>query len=694
MNINFKTNLVAILAFATATALGSDPCLGVQSHGNANSAAIGTGIVKPIASSHPGDIDAAASAPENDYFRRRELPPIVRPSQAKTELPPIVNARQANEPVAKRRAPIFRPEKVGVLAPIKQQVSSKSNATGIDPTMAPPTIIQASNASGDTADGSRVAQAAQWGPNHGYVRTATSSAGVPLYPRASTAQVPAATTASGVPLYPRVATAPPVPPVVNNKPPGVPPIISPNSQLVSPGSSNYSAPPVASVAATPASYAPRTSFAPTSPASPDPSYAPSPTSYSQGSGSASFAPAQGSGTTGFAPPQGSGTTGFAPAPPQGSGTTGFAPAPVQGSATVNQSPTFSPQYFSGPPVEAPVVSSPVCNDCGGGGCSNCGIASAAGGGFTSNCQQCGNNGCFNAAQVASRAGISGLVPAARRYLLADALLFTRTDGDGIVNSNFGSLDGFDFNGGLRLTFGAKSDSLRGREITYEGIAPVTESETRESATGLISTAITPFGGLPATSTSAFQNVTSQTESQSAEFHSLEFNRVTYGWDVIKSFGGFRIIYLDDDYQTTTTNIFGETGDFELAAINNLFGVHIGGEIFYDIGRRLSYSLASKAGVFLNFSQVDTRLTNNGIDFIDDDDDNATFSTSIELSALAHYQLSQTSRFRIGYNVLFIGEVATAQDNFNPVLTPTSASQTDDGDDIVFHGLNFGFEIFR
>ena len=78
-------------------------------------------------------------------------------------------------------------------------------------------------------------------------------------------------------------------------------------------------------------------------------------------------------------------------------------------------------------------------------------------------------------------------------------------------------------------------------------------------------------------------MTSQTESQSAEFHSLEFNRVTYGWDVIKSFGGFRIIYLDDDYQTTTTNIFGETGDFELAAINNLFGVHIGGEIFYDIG---------------------------------------------------------------------------------------------------------------
>ena len=287
-----------------------------------------------------------------------------------------------------------------------------------------------------------------------------------------------------------------------------------------------------------------------------------------------------------------------------------------------------------------------------------------------------------------------MVPASRRYLLADGLLFTRTDGDSIINSNFGSLDGFDFSGGLRLTYGAKSDSLRGREITYEGIAPIEEFETRESAGGLITTGLFAGGGLPAGAATAFQNVTEQTEFQTAEFHSLEFNRVTYGWDVIKSFAGVRFLYLEDDYQTNTTNLFGETGEFRLQSINNLFGVHVGGEIFYDIGRRLSYSFASKAGVFVNFSQVDTLLSNGGIDFIDDDDDNATFSTSLEFSALAHYQLSQTARFRIGYNVLFVGEVATAQDNFNPILTPTSASSTDDGDDIVFHGLNVGFEIFR
>ena len=189
-------------------------------------------------------------------------------------------------------------------------------------------------------------------------------------------------------------------------------------------------------------------------------------------------------------------------------------------------------------------------------------------------------------------------------------------------------------------------------------------------------------------------MTNQTESQSAEFHSLEFNRVTYGWDVIKSFSGFRYIYAADDYQTITQNALGETGDFQLQTFNNLFGVQIGGEIFYDVGRRLSYSFESKAGLFANFSQVDTRLTNNGIEFINADDDNATFSTLLEFSALGHYQLSETARFRLGYNVLFLGEVATSQRNFDPVLTPTSASSGDDGDDVVFHGLNFGLEIFR
>ena len=304
MNINFKKNLVAMLAVASATAFAPDTCLGMQNSAN-SSMAVGTGIVKPVASSYAGAFGSVVPAPDTgSYYRDSSLPPIVSSAQSSPELPPIVTAPQvvqAKPLAANLSSPKFQRKNSVMLAPIEPS-KPKIEVSTIDPNMAPPTIIKASNAFAHDSDESKVAQAAQWGPG-GYVRTATSSAGVPLYPR----------------------SAAPVPPQVNNQPPRaasqrVPPIISADSMLVSPNSSVV---PVSSVASLPANPTSATTPATTTAVTTstlDPSYEPAPTSYSQGSGSTSFA--QGSGSTSFA--QGSGST------------SGFA-------AT-----TASPQYLSGP----------------------------------------------------------------------------------------------------------------------------------------------------------------------------------------------------------------------------------------------------------------------------------------------------------------------------------------------------------
>ena len=245
-----------------------------------------------------------------------------------------------------------------------------------------------------------------------------------------------------------------------------------------------------------------------------------------------------------------------------------------------------------------------------------------------------------------------------------------------------------------MTFGAKSDSLRGREVTYFGIAPVEETVVRTDGLGQITSGLVTGGGFTPATISAFQNVTSQTDFKDSQIHSLEFNRVTWGWDILKSFAGIRYVHFADLYQQTNVNGFGETGFFELSAINNLIGPHIGGEIFYDVGYRLSYSLASEFGLYANFNEVDTVLTNNATTFIDADDPGGSISTTLELKFLAHYQLSQTARFRFGYNLLYLGEVATVSDNFNPLLTPLTATSNSDSDDAFFHGVSFGLEIFR
>ncbi len=357
---------------------------------------------------------------------------------------------------------------------------------------------------------------------------------------------------------------------------------------------------------------------------------------------------------------------------------------------------LNPNYFSAPAAEAPVITTSQngnsCSGCNGRGCSDCGIATTVGG-AASNCESCGTGGCFNPGSVKSRFGASGSVSDARRYLHAEVLYFDREDGT-ISNSNFGSLNDFDWNLGWRLTFGAKSDSLSGREFSYMGIMPVEQTVTRTDAAARINARFSVGDGFTGAEISSFKNAVSQTEYKETQIHSFEYNRTTWGWDVVKSFVGLRYFYIDDQYMMTSLNNIGETGTFEMSTVNNLFGPHAGGELFYDVGYRLSYSLAGKAGVYANLNKVDTSLFNAGAQFMDVSDNSATVSTSLELNMLAHYQLSRSARLRLGYNFLWVGEVASVSDNFIPVLSPTAGTNSSDDDDMLFHGASFGLEIFR
>lgn len=381
-------------------------------------------------------------------------------------------------------------------------------------------------------------------------------------------------------------------------------------------------------------------------------------------------------------------------------------------------PAFStnaaPGYFAAPPQEAPVIVPPSsgctscgtriangsscsncntsggCTSCNGGGCSDCGIAN---GGGVANCQSCGPNGCFNQNQVTDRFNACGSVSQARRYLIAEALYFDRADGT-VANSNFGSLGNFDWNLGWRFTLGNRSDATRGRELTYFGTLPLEQTINRTDPLGRISARFGSADGFTGIETTAFRNGVEQNQFKETSIHSLEFNRVSWGWDVIKTFVGLRYIHVDDEYQMFSRNRFGEIGSFEMEARNNLIGPHIGGELFYDVGYRLSYSLVGKAGLYANFNRVDTRLINAGARFIDAEDDNGTVSGSLELGFVAHYQLNRRARLRAGYNVLWLGEVASVSDNVPAILTPTTGTGTSDSDDMLFHGLSFGLEIYR
>ena len=354
-------------------------------------------------------------------------------------------------------------------------------------------------------------------------------------------------------------------------------------------------------------------------------------------------------------------------------------------------------YFEPVAQQAPVFGG--CATCGSLG-GNCGCGASHGAGVGS-CASCGDGGCFDPAAVEEQFNASGANAYARRYLIAEALYFNRTDGT-ISNSNFGTLSNFDAAGGARVTVGRRTDSTRGTEFQYSGIDSVEETQQIFSPGGLANASFVPSGGLNFGNLQSFFNATEQTQSTETYFHSLEFNRVKWGWDVIKSYVGVRYLYVDDEYSLFSQSgppFAQQNGSFETAAVNHLIGPIIGGELYYDVGYRWSLSGVSRAGAYLNINRFDTHLTNDNIEFIDAEDDSTTIAFSYEFGINAKYRVNNRSQFRIGYNILFLDNVSTVSNNLTNEgggipISPTFGTSTSDSGDIFFHGLSLGFEIYR
>lgn len=334
-----------------------------------------------------------------------------------------------------------------------------------------------------------------------------------------------------------------------------------------------------------------------------------------------------------------------------------------------------------------------------------GAAAVPGSPIDVGCSSCGPSGCYDPAMVQSQNGCCGAVVNAGYYFFADALFWTRGDGDVQLSTFFG-LNDFNFVGGGRFTLGYRENATQGRELTYFGIGNLDEEETQTSAGGLQPT-FGIAGGLSLPT--GFVNANLHTQTKETQVHSLEYNRIRWGWELLKSFVGVRYIYFDDSvsFFGTSSNAGNPNALFTQNSVNNLFGVHGGWELFYDVGFRTSASFSSKFGAYVNSADVDTNVFNFGSQILDQEVDDAAIASTIEFNLMTHFQLSPRSRFRAGYDVLLGWGLFTVENNiprdaFIPgvgpgtvPLTPLTGTElnTNNGP-VVFHGPSIGFEIFR
>jgi hypothetical protein len=326
------------------------------------------------------------------------------------------------------------------------------------------------------------------------------------------------------------------------------------------------------------------------------------------------------------------------------------------------------------------------------------------------CTSCGPEGCYDPVVVDSQFACCGANSGAGCYIFADGLYWSRDDGE-IAASNFFSLNDFSNEYGIRFTLGVREDSIYGSEVTYFGtLQEVSERAELNDPFNRLGSVFIPSGGFAGFEVSSFFNANRQVQVKSSEIHSLEYNRIRWGWDVFKVLAGMRYIYMDDEFSYFSRNNTG-SGRFDMASINNLLGGHIGGEFFYDVGYRTSVSLTSKFGAYWNLAAFDTLLNNNGFFFIDRDIEDSHIASSIELGFLAHYQVNPNVRLRLGFDLLWLWGIFTVNNNFprenqsnqiNPPILPppelvTPRTGTDlntNAEGVLWDGLSLGVEIFR
>lgn len=315
-------------------------------------------------------------------------------------------------------------------------------------------------------------------------------------------------------------------------------------------------------------------------------------------------------------------------------------------------------------------------------------------------------------------GADGTSVAGRTYAIFDVLAVQRNNGSRgrpLVIDTASGADVLatgdlqpDIGLGPRLFVGRRIDADHGFEAGYVGLYDMAFSRTLVSPGGLAMAG--PLGDGPVF---PFREADSVLASYTSSINSAEFNAFvsrgdadvfargvwTEGWG-IDWLQGIRYVGLAEQARLdftccTDTAPPGLTSVYDVATSNNLVGWQVGGR-----GRRAWDAWAiegwSKVGLFANFQTgnqaaivdpVGTGFTVRGPQF----DRGTTTAMVADLNLSVVRRLGDTWSIRAGYNVLWIGGVALAPNQWDFSTATAAGSNLDTSGWVFLHGANLGLE---
>ena len=253
------------------------------------------------------------------------------------------------------------------------------------------------------------------------------------------------------------------------------------------------------------------------------------------------------------------------------------------------------------------------------------------------------------------------------------------------------LEDFDYEFASRITVGQMMNCSQGVEAVYTG--PFKFTRARDVVgTNLNSRVTSVVPGFLA-NLDTFNNATRQSESLETKLNSFELNRRRFSSDLFSTTLGLRFVSYDERfrYVSVAADQAG-VGLFQNDLQNFLIGAQVGANMYRPISQRLSFGGWGKAGVFANFDESRTFLSNRGTVLADTQRNDVDFAGLLQGNVGLRYRILPRFDITAGYEALFIPGVATASQQRQFPLTVDSGNDVRADDSVFFHGANVGLEF--
>lgn len=276
------------------------------------------------------------------------------------------------------------------------------------------------------------------------------------------------------------------------------------------------------------------------------------------------------------------------------------------------------------------------------------------------------------------------------YVNYDALWLRREGDERFSLSRNSFLPDFDYERGGRYTVGRLLDCVNGWEASYVGPYNWDRSATVTGA-GTLQSRLTASNGFGPADIDTFNNANSHTQIWSSELDSFELNRRWWTWDVLSTLIGIRYIDYEENYLLSSLSPQGN-GLFSERVENKMIGAQVGADIMYPVSLRTNVGFRGKAGVYANFDERTTFLSNDNTILLNAGDDSVEVAGLIEMGVFANYQIVPSVRLTAGYEFWYLPGIATVPEQGPSLITPASGTTVFNDSELFLHGGSVGVQV--